>query len=359
MAQTLVKFLGYSLHLVILYYGTLRLLSELGYLPTGLFLGLGLIAVVHYFRIPAPSQKDVEAILGKDLSDLSPEEMKTAKFVEVVGHRGGGIDAPENTIAAYKNCKENNCNYIEFDVCVTADNVPVVFHDRTTGRLAEKNLEISKTNWATLKKLNLSAKHPNRERFPRTTISTLDETVSHLLSAGQKMFIDVKHKDPRLIKVILDIYEKYPQLYTNALVTSFFATMIYRIRRRNPRIVAAVAWCPEVIYYASKVSSEGGPWYAKLILRVLDVIHEWLLPRFTYFLVGFSVLLLHRYSMNVKTIYDWKQRGVRVIAWTLNRSLDKKYCVEVLKIPYLTDTFEDDPSKPPVHTDVPKEYYSY
>ncbi|XP_045470742.1 glycerophosphodiester phosphodiesterase 1-like [Harmonia axyridis] len=359
MDQTLIKLLGHSFHLIILYYGTLRLLSELGFPATGLLFALGILAIVYYFRVPAPNPKDVEAILGKDMTDLPTIDKKTPEYLEVVAHRGAGIDAPENTLAAFKNCKENNCNYIEFDVSMTADNVPVVFHDRTTGRLADQNLEINKTNWATLKKLNLSIKHPKRERFPRTTISTLEETVTHLLATGQKMFIDVKHKDPRLIKVILDIYEKYPQLYTNALVTSFFATIIYRIRRRNPKIVAAVAWSPEVIYYASKVAYEGGPWYSKLYLRLADIIHEWLLPRFTYFLVGFSVLLLHKYSVNVKSVYDWKQRGVRVIAWTVNHATDKRYCVEALMIPYLTDTFEENASNPALDADVPKEYLTY
>lgn len=101
--HSLLTFVGHALHLVILLYGFLRVLAELGAFPTGLLIVLIVIAALLHFRIPAPRESDVEAILGKNISVLSEEELKTASYVEVVGHRGGGIDAPENTIAAYKN----------------------------------------------------------------------------------------------------------------------------------------------------------------------------------------------------------------------------------------------------------------
>lgn len=39
-----------------------------------------------------------------------------------------------------------------------------------------------------------------------------------------------------------------------------------------------------------------------------------------------------------KTILDWRAKGIRVVAWTVNHPLEKQYCSRVLKITYLTDT---------------------
>lgn len=35
---------------------------------------------------------------------------------------------------------------------------------------------------------------------------------------------------------------------------------------------------------------------------------------------------------------DWRDRGVRVIAWTVNQPVEKQHCSRILKITYMTDT---------------------
>lgn len=37
-------------------------------------------------------------------------------------------------------------------------------------------------------------------------------------------------------------------------------------------------------------------------------------------------------------ILDWRKKGVRVMAWTVNTPVEKQYCARTLKITYLTDT---------------------
>ncbi|KAK9879010.1 hypothetical protein WA026_003824 [Henosepilachna vigintioctopunctata] len=316
---------------------------------TGLLLVLCVVAAVYYFRVPPPSTEVVESIIGKDIPDVKSPDDKS--ILKVVAHRGAILDVPENTLEAYSYCKKKGCNFIEFDVCLTADGVPIVFHDFTTGRLCNQDLEILTTNWKDLKKLNLSDKHPHKDDFPETRIPTLEETVSQLLADGQKMFIDLKYRDPKLVKVVLDIFKKHPDLYNQAIVTSFFPSAIYQIRRQDPKIVGAVAWCPHAIYFASKVSYVGGPLWKKTMIHIFDEILAWLLPKFIFFLAGFSVILLHRYAMDVKTVWDWRRRGVRVMGWTLNKPIEKEYCITQLEMPYLTDTLKDDDNVPPTELD--------
>lgn len=67
---------------------------------------------------------------------------------QLIAHRGGNINSPENTLMAFQHAIELGVDWIEFDVQRTQDNVLVVFHDemieRTTngsGSVGEKTIE--------------------------------------------------------------------------------------------------------------------------------------------------------------------------------------------------------------------------
>ncbi|KAL3278618.1 hypothetical protein HHI36_016158 [Cryptolaemus montrouzieri] len=106
-----------------------------------------------------------------------------------------------------------------------------------------------------------------------------------------------------------------------------------------------MAWRPFALVYESYNYAQGpGPkraktWYQNWFLHVCDSLHEWLLPRLTYYLLGLSVILLHKDALAPKTVLDWRNKGVRVMAWTVNSPIEKQYLAKILKITYLTDTF--------------------
>jgi glycerophosphoryl diester phosphodiesterase len=53
---------------------------------------------------------------------------------EVIAHRGFSARAPENTLAALSAAIEAGADAVEFDLQVTSDGVPVLFHDDTLER---------------------------------------------------------------------------------------------------------------------------------------------------------------------------------------------------------------------------------
>ncbi len=52
----------------------------------------------------------------------------------VLAHRGGGVLAPENTLAGLREAKQRGYVAVEFDVMLARDDVPVLMHDDTLDR---------------------------------------------------------------------------------------------------------------------------------------------------------------------------------------------------------------------------------
>uniref|UniRef100_A0A7I4DBF1 glycerophosphodiester phosphodiesterase n=1 Tax=Physcomitrium patens TaxID=3218 RepID=A0A7I4DBF1_PHYPA len=74
---------------------------------------------------------------------MSPETFETSSMFVVVGHRGCGknkvlpqgstpetrLSIRENTITSFNLASKNEADFVEFDVQVTKDGIPIIFHD--------------------------------------------------------------------------------------------------------------------------------------------------------------------------------------------------------------------------------------
>lgn len=53
---------------------------------------------------------------------------------KVIGHRGAAAYAPENTLASFREARRRGATWVEIDVKLTADGVPIVMHDDSLKR---------------------------------------------------------------------------------------------------------------------------------------------------------------------------------------------------------------------------------
>lgn len=102
MDQASAHILFSALKIAVFSIGGVRLFEEvfLSYFPLGVLIIVAIVCSVFYYRVPPPSSDVVEAILGKDLSEI--DNGSSQYVVKTVAHRGAGLDAPENTLAAFK-----------------------------------------------------------------------------------------------------------------------------------------------------------------------------------------------------------------------------------------------------------------
>ncbi|MHA7210938.1 glycerophosphodiester phosphodiesterase family protein [Arthrobacter sp. MDT1-65] len=145
--------------------------------------GLSLLAV------PAPT-------MAQTAEDRDAAKRPTAGPI-LVGHRGAGGTAPENTVAAFRDGRASGADFIEIDVQLSADGVPFLFHDDTPARTT--NVEdvfpgraadpVTSFTWAELQQLDAGSYFD--ERFVAERIPHLDDAAS-VATRSTGVYIEVK-----------------------------------------------------------------------------------------------------------------------------------------------------------------------
>ena len=66
----------------------------------------------------------------------------------VFAHRGFSLEAPENTMAAFRLGWQSGASGVECDVHLTADSKIVCIHDYDTGRVSDRKIKIAESDWS-------------------------------------------------------------------------------------------------------------------------------------------------------------------------------------------------------------------
>ncbi|MBT3638167.1 MAG: glycerophosphodiester phosphodiesterase [Opitutae bacterium] len=107
----------------------------------------------------------------------------------IVAHRGASHDAPENTLPAFELAWKQGADAIEGDFLLTKDNRIVCIHDRSTKRLADRNLVVRESTLKELRELDVGL-HKNVS-WEGTKIPTIAEVFA-TIPEGKKIFVEVK-----------------------------------------------------------------------------------------------------------------------------------------------------------------------
>ncbi|MEO5338243.1 MAG: glycerophosphoryl diester phosphodiesterase [Magnetospirillum sp. WYHS-4] len=72
----------------------------------------------------------------------------------IIGHRGAAGCAPENTLASLREAARQGAHWVEFDVKLSRDGVPVLFHDERLERTTNGRGRLSRLSLAELRRLD-------------------------------------------------------------------------------------------------------------------------------------------------------------------------------------------------------------
>jgi len=114
-------------------------------------------------------------------------------------HRGGALEAPENTMKAFAYAADLGYRYLETDAYATRDGVLVSFHDDKLDRVSDAKGKIEDLTWAEVRKARIGGSEPVPlmeelfERFPDMRINIdpkHDAAVAPLIALIKRMGVE-------------------------------------------------------------------------------------------------------------------------------------------------------------------------
>lgn len=154
----------------------------------------------------------------------------------VIGHRGAAGLAPENTLASFRAAADLGVEMVEFDVRLTADFQPVVFHDDTLERTTDGNGAVALRSLAELKRLDAGSWFA--PRFGGERIASLDEVLLLCLRLGLGVNMEIKPDSGREVETARLALERAAALWPGAgrapLVSSFVGACLAVARDLAP-----------------------------------------------------------------------------------------------------------------------------
>ena len=148
-------------------------------------------------------------------------------------HRGDD-SAPENSLHAIANAGARGADYSEIDVRLDADKVPVVFHDRKTGRLSADHIDVPVSDLTTDELQHMTMRQHD-EDFHIPTLMQAIETAQHV-NDHTGLLLHLKTDDrhaPALTDAVMSRIED-ARFADRAMLMSTSDRAISLIHKRHP-----------------------------------------------------------------------------------------------------------------------------
>lgn len=155
----------------------------------------------------------------------------------LIAHRGEPDHWPENSLAGFRAVLAAGALFLETDVQLTADGVPVLSHDPTLLRVTGQDLEVARTPWAAI--AGLPAGEPERFgiRFEDERILRLADFVALLRDwPGVRVFVELKRECLQAFgnaHVLDSVLGCLAPVMEQCILISFDDTVLAEARRRR------------------------------------------------------------------------------------------------------------------------------
>ena len=108
----------------------------------------------------------------------------------VAGHRGDKDGAPENTLPAFELALDSDVAFVETDLQLTSDGVPVLMHDWTVDRTTDGSGPVWSMTYDQISRLDAGSWYS--PEFADTRVPTLEQLLSLLQPTGKSAILELK-----------------------------------------------------------------------------------------------------------------------------------------------------------------------
>ncbi|MCK4945301.1 MAG: glycerophosphoryl diester phosphodiesterase, partial [Alphaproteobacteria bacterium] len=142
---------------------------------------------------------------------------------KIIGHRGAKAYAPENTLVSIHTAADMGIEWVEIDVKLTRDCIPIIFHDDELNRCTNGSGLVAETDLETIKELD--AGFWFGESFMDEKIPTLEEALNVIIDRSLGVNLEIKPcpgREKETAEVMLDFATRiWPDESPSPLISSF------------------------------------------------------------------------------------------------------------------------------------------
>lgn len=169
----------------------------------------------------------------------------------IISHRGAAALAPENTLAAMRIAFEQGVDFVEVDLQLTADGVPVLMHDPTLDRTTSGSGPVALRTLAEIRALDAGAWFA--PEYAGEAVPTLVEFLDELAPTTSRALIELKGtwSDEQIEAAVGELTSRY--LVDRVAFESFEIENLERLREIAPefaRVMLTREWSPRTIELA-------------------------------------------------------------------------------------------------------------
>ena len=146
-------------------------------------------------------------------------------------HRGGGGEAPENTLPAFEAAVTLGYRYLETDVHLTSDGVLLAFHDSSLERLTDRSGRIGELSLAAVREADAGYgfSPDGGHSFPFRGTGVLVPTLEELLTRWDDVFVNIDAKADNTVAPLIALVQRL-NAFNRVCIGSFSDRRVARIR---------------------------------------------------------------------------------------------------------------------------------
>ena len=144
------------------------------------------------------------------------------KLSKVIGHRGAAAYAPENTLESIHTAADVGIEWVELDVKLTKDDVPILFHDEDLSRTTNGSGLVKEATYEDIQQLEAGSWYG--ESFTGVKIPSLEEAIEVLINRNLGLNLEIKScpgREKETAEAALDILSQYWDDHDRLLISSF------------------------------------------------------------------------------------------------------------------------------------------
>jgi glycerophosphoryl diester phosphodiesterase len=172
-----------------------------------------------------PQTRGVPQNPAPSLSEPGASGVKRGRTPLVIAHRGGAAEAPENTLAAFRNALRAHADWSELDIVLSRDGHLMVIHDDTVDRTTNGHGRVEDMTFEQLRRLDAG----RGEHVP-----TLEET---LALPGSRLVIELKRTSrPDALAESTVAAIRLARAHGRVIIASFETDLLRRVHAIDPSI---------------------------------------------------------------------------------------------------------------------------